>query len=109
MATELEAAPLAVYNAARLEDPGQPFLQEPEGVARAVQAALDRAHGDADLLGDLLVGAVLHLAHHERDAVALVHPLDGRVDGLAQLAAVGLALRVVPRGRELHRPAGRAV
>src|SRR5215213_9009291 len=38
-----------------------------EGVAGTVEPALHRADGDADLLGDLLVGAVFHLAHHERD------------------------------------------
>src|SRR5688572_24149619 len=62
-----------------------------ERVAGAVQPALHRADRNADLLRDLLVGAVLHLAHHERNAVVVVHLLDRLVDRLAQLAAIGLA------------------
>ena len=49
---------------------GDPFLELlAQGAARAEDQGLDRAHGDVEDLGDLVVAAALELAHHERGAL----------------------------------------
>src|SRR5439155_3372680 len=49
---------------------GDPFLELlAEGATSAEDQRLDRAHGEAEDLGDLLVGAALELAHDERGAL----------------------------------------
>src|SRR5690606_26593286 len=66
-----------------------------------------RTDRNPDRLGNLLVGEILHLSHHERDAVVFVHTLNGGSDRLPQLRAVGLLLRVGLSRLELHRTRGR--
>src|SRR5690606_321207 len=69
-----------------VEDRGELAI---ERLVRAREAGLDRAEGDLERLGDLLVGEVLDVAQHDDGAHLGREARDGRLDLGLELVARG--------------------